>query len=124
MQLRRDVLLIACILLIAGLLFVLFFTGERGSYAEVSVNGTVIARYSLAIPYTTSLAGVGGENTLVVENGSVRITHADCPDKLCTRMPSASHVGETIVCLPHKIVVQLTGDAPPSDNSDLDIIIQ
>ena len=31
---------------------------------------------------------------------------------------------KTIVCLPHKVVVQLKGDAPAGDNSDLDVIIQ
>ena len=34
------------------------------------------------------------------------------------------NAAKTIVCLPHKLVVQLMGDAPESDVSDLDVIIQ
>ena len=34
---------------------------------------------------------------------------AECPDKLCMRQGAISRDGQTIVCLPHKLVVEVIG---------------
>jgi hypothetical protein len=34
---------------------------------------------------------------------------ADCPDKLCEKTGKISKNGETIVCLPHRVVVEIQG---------------
>ena len=66
----------------------------------------------------------GSRNVIAVKDGAVFMQEANCRDGLCIRQGKMRNGAKTIVCLPHKIVVQLTGDAPQSDNSDLDIIIQ
>ena len=43
-------------------------------------------------------------NVLVIENGAVHMESASCPDKLCVKQGTKSQVGETIVCLPHRLV--------------------
>ena len=48
-----------------------------------------------------------GINRVKIEGGKVRVTEADCPDKLCVYHPAATRSGEMIVCLPHKLVVQI-----------------
>ena len=63
-------------------------------------------------------------NIICVENGEVYMKEANCRDGLCIRQGRMKNAAKTIVCLPHKLVVQLTGDAPESDVSDLDVIIQ
>ena len=35
---------------------------------------------------------------------------ADCPDKLCEYQNAISQSGETIVCLPNKVIVIVAGD--------------
>ena len=42
---------------------------------------------------------------------------ADCPDRLCVKQGSISKNGESIVCLPHKVIVTVTG----GDGADYDI---
>ena len=44
-----------------------------------------------------------------VSGGRVRVRDADCPDRLCVRMGWVSRDGESIVCLPHKLVVTVRG---------------
>ena len=46
-------------------------------------------------------------NTLVIENGKADMISADCPDKLCVKQHAISSNGETIVCLPNKVVVEI-----------------
>ncbi len=48
------------------------------------------------------------ENILVIENGKAFIKSANCPDKICVKHHKISKTGETIVCLPHKLVVEIT----------------
>ena len=52
----------------------------------------------------------GGSNIIVVDNGQVYMTDADCPDKLCERTGRISRTGESIVCLPHRVVVEIQGN--------------
>ena len=35
---------------------------------------------------------------------------ADCPDRLCVRQGAVSRVGESIICLPHELVVTVEGE--------------
>ena len=35
---------------------------------------------------------------------------ANCPDKICEGHNKISYKGETIVCLPHKVVIEIVAD--------------
>ncbi len=55
-------------------------------------------------------------NVLLIKDGQASMTEADCPDLICVHHKPVSREGETIVCLPHKLVVEVTGkDSGPSD---------
>ena len=58
-----------------------------------------------------------GSNTLVIEDGAVSVTQADCPDKVCVAQGAIRYNGETIVCLPNRVVVEVTGAEEPSFDS-------
>ena len=49
------------------------------------------------------------------------MTDADCPDKLCVKTGRISKTGETIVCLPHRVVVEIIGAA--ADDSGVDLFV-
>ena len=66
-----------------------------------------IADYSLTEDGTYILKTKNGENVLVIKDGEASVTEADCPDGVCIRMGSISKTGENIVCLPHRLVVQI-----------------
>ena len=50
---------------------------------------------------------------IVIEKGEVYMEDADCPDKLCMKQGSISGTGQTIVCLPHKLVVTVENGKEP-----------
>ena len=59
-----------------------------------------------------------GSNTLVIEDGKAHISDADCGDHTCIHTGRISREGEQIVCLPHKLVIEIaSGVAPEIDAS-------
>jgi hypothetical protein len=55
-------------------------------------------------------AGDGREARLeILESGAVRIIESTCPDKICVRTGWISRPGQSIVCLPNRVVVRIEG---------------
>ncbi len=110
---RNDLLLIAGLLAAALIGLVLFLAlRTSGSTAVVLINGKEAARYPLDTPAQMSLRfGDAQYNRLVIRDGQAFITEADCPDQVCVKHGGISYVGQTIVCLPHKLVVRIEGAA-------------
>lgn len=120
---RGDIILLAAILALALLLFLSyrFFFQKPGAAVEITVNGTPAKTLPLNENTTYKIAtenqGNSHENILEIQNGYASITRADCPDKLCVHQKKISKKGETLVCLPHKIVVSVITS---HENSEFD----
>lgn len=117
---KKDFLIAAVVLLLAGALALVFhFTGgDPVGSVQVKVDGKVVGTYSLAeaqkLPFDTEY----GHNLLVIEDGEAHMEEADCPDHYCIHQGRISKSGETIVCLPHKLVVE----AVSGGDSDVDTL--
>ena len=81
-------------------------------YVSVQVNGVEIKKIILdpqleghTIPVQTEY----GYNLIELGDGRVRVIEADCPDKIDVKQGYISRIGETIVCLPNKMVVEIKG---------------
>ena len=46
-------------------------------------------------------------NTIVVHNHQIHIEEANCPDQVCVHEGWKSKPGQTIVCLPHQLIIEL-----------------
>ena len=95
----------------ALLLFNLLKT--QGDYVSVKINGEEKYRYSLSENVDTVIytgENNNQENRLIIENNQAYIISADCPDKICVGHRPVSNVNESIVCLPHKVVVEIVSD--------------
>ena len=74
------------------------------------IDGTETARYPLDKDLRIDIETEGGHvNTLVIEDGKAFIEKADCPDGLCVKQGRIFEEGETVICLPHKVVVRIEG---------------
>lgn len=111
---------------------------------EVAVNGTVVATYLIsddgeydvagyrADGSGASDAGSGGSGVsgagsdgsgasgagtvhFTISNGAVDVTHADCPNQICVHHSPITRTGESIVCLPNRVVITLRGRAARVD---------
>lgn len=54
----------------------------------------------------------------ITEDGKVRMESADCKDQICVHHKPISDSRESIICLPHKLAVEITGDSREDDSLD------
>ena len=106
---RNDVIFIAVLLLIVSLcgLCFYFFRGE-GDKVVVTVDGKTFGTYSLATDTKVEIrTGAEDEelNVLVIKDGQAYVETATCPDGICAGHKPIHREGESIVCLPHKVVI-------------------
>lgn len=107
---RNDIILIAvCLFAAAAALLAVRLMSDEGGTIVVSVDGSEWGRYPLEDDITVTVPSNNGSNTLVIRDGRAYVTDATCPDGLCVKMHSISRSGESIVCLPNKVVVTVTG---------------
>lgn len=118
---KRDGVFL-CVLflaLLAGAAWFYFFRQDAGAVVEITVDGEWYGSYALDHNQTVDIiVGETKTNTLVIQNGMADMTEASCPDKLCVHQKAISRTGETIVCLPNKVVAEVKGGSP----SDLDAV--
>ncbi len=114
---KNDILLVLALLILGGAFWVYTSFGrDAGAEVLVSVAGEEL--YRLPIDEDTEvLIGEGDKtNLLVISSGEAFISEASCPDHICVKSGKVSLEGQTIVCLPNKVVVSIAG----GDTSGID----
>jgi hypothetical protein len=108
-KLRNDLIFIGGLLAVLALLaLLLYLLGEEGDHVVVTVDGEVYATYPLSEDLEVDIrTGENGEqvNRLVIRDGKAFVENATCPDGICAAHHPISRDGESIICLPHKVVV-------------------
>lgn len=98
-------------------------TGDAALYVEVSIDGRAAERFSIEELEVQARIYTGNGYTLRLAaemdrdggaNG-VRVEEADCPTQDCVRTGIICRRGQSIVCLPARIVVRLAGGGGPED---------
>lgn len=117
---KADLIIIAIVLAIAGILvfFLYFVNGDSGKYVQVEVDGNVIETISLNDDFEKTYDFDGETNTLVIEDGRANMIDANCPDGICVSHKPIYRSGESIICLPHKVVVTVLDDSSSDDEVD------
>lgn len=115
---RTDMILILLLFLFGIVISLMIYLPHTnsGNYVEVRIDGVTTDTYSLSENRTERIpCPNGGSNQFKIQDGVVYMTEADCPDKVCIDMHGISKSGETIVCLPHKLVLAIvrTDDESP-----------
>ena len=119
-RLKNDIILIVALFLIAAIGMVyLFMFRKSGDTARVTIDGNLYGVYPLSEDLSLDIY-TGKDNTqhnrLIIKEGKAYIEAATCPDGICAAHSKIYRNGESIVCLPHKVVVtvftQETDDAP------------
>ena len=111
---RNDILLAAVLLLLGGALALfLWFTRQAGGTVSVRIDGKTVMELPLDEDRSLVLGEGEHTNTLVIAGGKAQVVEASCPDRICVGQGAVQYAGESIVCLPHKLVVTVQGGPPP-----------
>lgn len=111
---QKDVVLVAAVLA-AAVVSLLIYRGRNetentGGVLEVTIGGELYGSFLLNEDMEETITTSYGSNTVVIEQGRVYVREADCPDKICARMPRISQDGEMICCLPHRLFLAVRAD--------------
>lgn len=88
---------------------------ERGTSVTITVDGELFGSYPLDEDRVVS---IGDSNRCKIEDGRVSMEWADCPDQICVEHMPLDRAGETIVCLPNRVVVEIQGKAAGEQEPD------
>lgn len=121
---KRDVLLIIGLLALAGSSYLLLVKnkGQAGNRVKITVDGTLYGTYALAEDQEIEVRSDSGYNAVVIENGQVYMREADCPDQYCVKQGRISGRHESLVCLPHTLVVEVETEDGLSVENGIDSI--
>jgi len=123
-KIRYDIILIIGLLVITMVIaMAVRFTQKTGKTVVVSVDGVVKYTFPLDEDLEFEIEGYeGGTNYLVIKDGEAYLTEASCPDLLCVHMGKISSQGQSIICLPNRVVVEIRDDNE-SDPKEFDAIV-
>lgn len=95
-----------------------------GNFLEVRQDGRILKTLPLDRDCEETIAYKNGKsNTFVIKDRSVTMTEADCGDHTCIHTGAIDNAGETIVCLPHRLVLQIVQKEEKEDSDMPDAIV-
>ncbi len=100
-------IIIVGIILLGLVLLIEYGKSGQGNRVSITCDGELLGTYDLNKDQVIEL---DTGNTLEIKNGIANMIWADCPNQVCVETKPISGKGEMIVCLPHKVVVQIIGD--------------
>lgn len=116
---RNDIVLVALLLLsvtVASL--ILFLSRTEGDTVTVTLDGQPFGEYSLHEDRIVEIRNGEGYNILVIEGGKAYVKKASCPDGICSSHRPIGNSGESIICLPNRVVIEVRS----ADRTSPDII--
>lgn len=111
---KYDALVVLAVLLLAAVLGARFWfaSADGGALtAVVLVDGVEAERLALTAAERDYTSSNGYTVHVAVTPDGVRVDRADCPTQDCVHTGTIRRAGQSIVCLPARIVITLEGAA-------------
>ncbi len=111
---KTWIVIFAAVLVICAAAFLLLKgRGASGRIAVIRVDGEIYEKIDLdtvAVAYDMEIKTEFGYNKLHIEHDGISVTEADCRDHICMDQGKVSKSGVPIVCLPHRLTVEIEGE--------------
>lgn len=121
---KNDIILMGIILLIGivafGIMNILQSQNTSDSMVLIKDDGVVVKSFPFTEKTDEVFEFFDGEeiNIVVIKDGVVTVSEANCRDQICVKSQSITRSGEIIVCLPHKFTVEIYSEN--TDDQSLD----
>ncbi|MBU5669195.1 NusG domain II-containing protein [Peptoniphilus sp. MSJ-1] len=92
--------------------------------AVITIDGKIYKEIELAKGHNEEIEikSQYGENVITIEDGRVHMHESDCKDRICIRMGEISTPGDSIICLPNRLMVKIVSE--DKNNDELDMILK
>ena len=112
-HIRKADLLLAAVFLLIALLAALWTSlswgRQPGAVVDIYGSGELIGSYALTEERCLEFDSNGYHNTVMIAGGQVWMAEASCPDQYCVLHEAVHQSGETIICLPARLVLSVRG---------------
>jgi len=113
---KFDIVLISLVILfsvvfIAGLNHSRLGQLQASKIALIYQNGKLLEKLSLDKAEIVKI--LNGKMQIEAQKGKIRVLSADCPQHLCMNMGWIQHNGQTIICVPNKVVIEVKSTGAP-----------
>ncbi len=96
-------------LILVFILVVLFPFNKKGNIAKIYVDGKKIKEIELLQDTIITFEGYKGPFIVEIRDGKIKMKDSVCPLKLCIKQGYISKKGESIVCLPNRVTIEIVG---------------
>lgn len=111
---KLIIFITAVVFVISFVLTVISMKPSEKNIVEVVQDGKIIYTFDLLIAenQTIKIPSPDGKssNTITISDGSICISDAECPDKVCVNSGFLKSESMPVVCLPNRLVVRFGGD--------------
>lgn len=116
-MIRKADIILAVLLIIFGLIVSYIFTSDNdtGDTVRISIDGELHSVYPLSENRTIEIDENSYSNKITIKDGYVSMAFSNCPNQDCVKHYAISANAESIVCLPHKLVVEISGSEAKFD---------
>lgn len=114
---KYDVIFMICVLMIAASISIWYsvLARQEAGQIRITVDHQIYGNYLLNVDQKVK---INDTNILVIENNFAYMKEATCPNKDCIHQKEISKKGETITCLPNKVIVEVID----GEQSELDAV--
>ena len=113
---KGDIIIIIALIILSFIPQIVFFLTTYNKYNSLQVEIYSKGQLYKKVPLNKASEKLQftvenelGINIIEIDHGQVKITDANCHDKVCVKSHAIDNPGETLICLPHKLVVKITG---------------
>ncbi len=105
-----DVLLIGSLLIVPILsLSSIWQQGQGKKEAFIYHNNRLLEIHNLSQDRVISISDKGIQMMFKIDKGRIRVLESNCPKHVCVHTGWISNSGQTIVCVPNKLLVEVKG---------------
>lgn len=108
---RKSDLIVVALLVAAGLsVFAgnLFLSASRHTTVQIYSDNRLFLQISL--PAEDQIVSIPDKQlVLQLKDNRIGVLETGCPDQICKKTGEISRPGQSIICLPNRVVVQITG---------------
>jgi hypothetical protein len=115
-MLSGDYLIIGISIVCILVMFKQFWILENASQIKIRLNDAVFGVFDLNQTRELTIKGPKGISTILISNGKVRFKQSPCFNQYCVHQGWLSRAGQTAICLPNHVSVQLIGHKPSYDS--------
>lgn len=97
---------------VSGIIAYILMKPSQNKNVEIVSNGNVLYSFDLSETENQSITIMSADgkssNTIRIENGTICVSDAECPDKTCVKSGILKSEGLPIVCLPNKLIIRFS----------------